>query len=74
VTDPHSRGSYAYIPIGASRRDLEALGEPIGGRLLFAGEATSSARAGFVDGAMTTGIREAKRLLGAPDLVLGLRP
>jgi monoamine oxidase len=74
VTDPHSRGSYAYIPIGASRRDLDALGEPIGGRLLFAGEATSSARAGFVDGAMTTGIREAKRLLGAPDLVLGLRP
>jgi monoamine oxidase len=73
VADPHSRGSYSYVPVGASRHDLDAIGEPLEGRLLFAGEATSSARPGFADGAVTTGIREAKRLLGAPDVVLGPR-
>jgi polyamine oxidase len=71
--DPHTRGSYAYVPTGASRQDLDAIGQPLGGRLLFAGEATSSARAAFADGAVTTGIREAKRLLGEPDVVLGPR-
>jgi monoamine oxidase len=73
VADPFSRGSYAYVPSGAGRRDLDAIGRPLDGRLLFAGEATASARPGFVDGAMTTGIREAKRLLGAPDVVLAPR-
>jgi monoamine oxidase len=73
VSDPFSRGSYAYVPLGASRRDLDAIGQPLEGRLLFAGEATSSARVAFADGALTTGIREAKRLLGLPDVVLGPR-
>ena len=41
------------------------------GRLLFAGEHTQSARLGYADGAMTSGIREAKRLLGSPDVTLG---
>jgi monoamine oxidase len=73
VSDPFSRGSYAYVPLGASRRDLDAIGQPLEGRLLFAGEATSSTRVAFADGALTTGIREAKRLLGLPDVVLGPR-
>ena len=42
----------------------EAIGQPIGGRLLFAGEHTQSARLVYTDGALTSGIREAKRLLG----------
>ena len=33
----------------------------------------SSARVGYVDGAMTSGIREAKRLLGTPQVTLGVR-
>ena len=37
-----------------------------GGRLLFAGEHTQSARLAYADGALTSGIREAKRLLGTP--------
>jgi monoamine oxidase len=47
------------------------LGEPVGARLLFAGEHTQSARLAYADGAMTSGIREAKRLLGQPGIRLG---
>ena len=43
---------------------------PVGGRVLFAGEHTQSARVGYADGAMTSGIREAKRLLGASAVTL----
>jgi polyamine oxidase len=69
--DPYARGAYSFLRIGSSRQDLDLLGEPIDGRLLFAGEATGSARTGFADGAMRTGIREAKRLLGTSDVRLG---
>jgi polyamine oxidase len=71
AVDPYSRGAYSFIRLGSSRDDLERLGEPIGGRLLFAGEATGSARTGFADGAMLTGIREAKRLIGTGRVRLG---
>lgn len=71
AVDPYSRGAYSFIRLGSSREDLERVGEPIGGRLLFAGEATGSARTGFADGAMRTGIREAKRLLGTAQVRLG---
>jgi polyamine oxidase len=71
AVDPFSRGAYSFIPVGSSRQDLDRLGEPIDGRLLFAGEATGSARTGFADGAMRTGIREAKRLLGTAEVRLG---
>lgn len=71
AVDPYSRGAYSFIRLGSSREDLERLGQPIGGRLLFAGEATGSARTGFTDGAMLTGIREAKRLLGTGQVRLG---
>ncbi len=69
--DPYSGGAYAHIPPGASPADVDLLGEPIGGRLLFAGEHTQSARLTYADGAMTSGIREAKRLLGQPSVRLG---
>jgi polyamine oxidase len=61
--DAYARGSYSYIPVGASGADQWTLADPVGGRILFAGEATSAARYGYADGALTTGIREAKRLL-----------
>jgi polyamine oxidase len=69
--DPHSGGAYTHIPPGASPADADLLGEPVGGRLLFAGEHTQSARLAYADGAMTSGIREAKRLLGQPSVQLG---
>jgi polyamine oxidase len=70
-TDPYSAGAYSHIPPGAEPADLDLLGEPVGGRLLFAGEHTQSARMGYADGAMTSGIREAKRLLHQPSVHLG---
>ena len=70
-TDPYSRGSYSHISPGSSPADADLLGEPVGGRLLFAGEHTQSARLAYADGALTSGIREAKRLLGQPSVRLG---
>jgi monoamine oxidase len=64
--DPFTRGAYAFVRRGSSPDDLEELGRPIRGRLLFAGEATGHARVGYADGALTSGIREAKRLIGEP--------
>jgi hypothetical protein len=57
----------------AAPADLDLLGEPVGGRLLFAGEHTQSARTGYADGAMTSGVREAKRLLHQPSVHFGAR-
>ena len=71
ANDPYSGGAYTHIPPGASPADADLLGEPIGGRLLFAGEHTQSTRLAYADGAMTSGIREAKRLLGQPSVRLG---
>ena len=69
--DPYAGGAYSHVPPGASPADLDLLGEPIGGRLLFAGEHTQSARTGYADGAMTSGLREALRLLGGTGVQLG---
>ena len=69
--DPWTRGAYTHVPPGASNADLDLLGTPVAGRILFAGEHTQSARVGYADGAMTSGIREAKRLLRAPAVTLG---
>ena len=71
ANDRYSGGAYTHIPPGADPADADLLGEPIGGRLLFAGEHTQSARLAYADGAMTSGIREAKRLLGQPGVHLG---
>ena len=67
TTDPFSRGSYAYIPVGASDASFAALAEPVGSRLLFAGEATSFRYYQTAHGALLTGLREAKRL-GVQDI------
>ena len=66
AADPWTAGGYTHIPPGAGPADLDLLGEPVDGRLLFAGEHTQSARLAYADGALTSGIREAKRLLGTP--------
>jgi monoamine oxidase len=71
ATDHYARGAYTHIPPGASPADADLLGEPVGGRVLFAGEHTQSARLAYADGALTSGIPEAKRLLGQPGVRLG---
>ena len=68
--DPFSHGSYSYIPVGATPADQTALAAPVAGRILFAGEASSKERFGYADGAFSTGIREAKRLLGSASVQL----
>ncbi len=62
--DPHARGSYSYIPVGASPDDMRELGEPVGSRLFFAGEATVPEYYGTVHAALLSGLREARRVGG----------
>ncbi len=68
--DPFSAGAYSHIPPGATPADADLLGEPVGGRVLFAGEHTQSSRLVYTDGAMASGIREARRLLGNASIQL----
>jgi monoamine oxidase len=67
VTDwqgsPYTQGGYTATALGASPDDLDVLAEPVEGRVLFCGEHTHRHRYAHADGAMTSGIREAKRLL-----------
>jgi polyamine oxidase len=64
-----TRGAYSTILVGSTLGELDVLAEPVGGRVLFAGEATHH-RLGYADGAMSSGIREAKRLLQQPSVAL----
>lgn len=73
-TDPLALGSYSYIPVGATRADMDALGAPASERLLFAGEATVPESYGTVTAAMASGLREARRLLARADVALGSGP
>ena len=64
--DPHSRGSYAYIPNlpHASPLDLVELSQPVWNqRLGFAGEHTEMDMYASVHGAFNSGKREGERVL-----------
>lgn len=60
--DPYARGSYAYVPVGATPEDFDVLAEPIADRVFFAGEATHRHHWGCVHGAYVSGLREAARV------------
>jgi monoamine oxidase len=62
-TDQYARGSYSFIAVGSSPDDMHALGDPVGERLMFAGEATNPEWFGTVHGAYLSGLREADRIL-----------
>jgi len=63
--NPYSRGAYSCIKVHGGPEFIRNLASPAyGGRLLFAGEATDVNRFSYVDGAVATGVREARRLLG----------
>jgi predicted NAD/FAD-dependent oxidoreductase len=62
--DPFSRGAYSYVAVGATPEDIEALAEPVGERLLFAGEATVRTHWACAHSAYVSGLREAARLTG----------
>lgn len=61
-SDPFARGSYSYPALGISLDDFDTLAEPLGQRVLFAGEATTSAYFGTLHGALISARREAQRL------------
>jgi polyamine oxidase len=64
-----TRGAYSTILVGSTLAELDVLAAPVGGRVLFAGEATHH-RLGYADGALSSGIREAKRLLQQPSVTI----
>ena len=71
--DPFARGAYSHVAVGSTPADFDALAEPVGQRLLFAGEATCRQHWGCVHGAYVSGLREAARLLHDPSVLPPLR-
>jgi monoamine oxidase len=67
--DPFARGSYSYVAVGSTPADIDALAEPLGGRLFFAGEATYRHHWGGAHGAYVSGLREAARLTRDPTVL-----
>ena len=64
ASDPFARGSYSHVRVGATGAEYEVLARPLsGGRLRFAGEATTRRWPATVHGAYLSGVREAERLL-----------
>jgi monoamine oxidase len=59
--DPYARGSYSYVPPGASPDDYDELAKPAG-RIHFAGEATHKGYASTVHGAYLSGVRAAQEI------------
>lgn len=63
-TDPFSRGAYSYVTTGGMELP-GVLAAPVENTLFFAGEATvSDEEPGTVHGAVASGVRAAKELLG----------
>lgn len=60
--DPWVRGAYSYYRVGQANSYGQLAGASEG-RLLFAGEHTSINKIGFLEGAVETGERAARRLL-----------
>ena len=63
--DPHFRGAYSYVAVGGEGARA-ALGAPVAERLFFAGEATADdSEGGTVAGALQSGMRAARQVIGA---------
>jgi monoamine oxidase len=60
--DRFAHGSYSTNATGSTRADRLALGEPVDGRLFFAGEATEPDYSSTVHGAYRTGRRVARQV------------
>ena len=58
-TDPFARGAASYTPVGAQPAARDALAQPVGTRVFFAGEATAPNSPGTMRGAVQSGRRVA---------------
>ncbi len=67
ASDLLARGAYSFVGVSASSADRAALGEPVAGRLFFAGEATSVEYPANVHGAWLSGERAAREVLMTQD-------
>lgn len=61
--DPFAHGSYAYMTLGSTTADHDALAEPVGGVLHLAGEATWTDDPATVPAALNSGHRAAQNIL-----------
>lgn len=65
AADPFAYGSYSFFAKGSSPADVALLAAPVGGRLFFAGEATSPDHPATVHGAYASGLRVAQEVLSS---------
>lgn len=62
ATDPYSQGAVSYTRIGVQSTTRATLGEPIEGRVFFAGEAMDIENPGTMRGAIRSGTSAAERV------------
>ena len=65
-SDPWTRGSYSYLPVGVEFDTYRDMARPASDRLFFAGEATHSRFPSTVHGALLSGRRAARQITGLP--------
>jgi monoamine oxidase len=63
-SDPWSRGSYSHLKPGSHGSHYDAMAQPLGSSVLFAGEATTRHHPTTAAGAFDSGLREAVRVAG----------
>jgi polyamine oxidase len=66
--NPYARGSHSYYAVGSKPGDRSTLAEPVGGTLLFSGEACSVAHPASMHGAYYSGRDQAARIVAAMKL------
>ena len=66
TTNEHILGGYSYPLAGATNDDRKAIGQPVSGKLFFAGEATDvTGQAGMVNGALASAERAAEEVVNS---------
>ncbi len=67
-SDPWTHGSYSYVPAGSSFAEHATLGEPVGDKVFFAGEATRDDYPATVHGAYLSGVRAARQIAAIAEI------